>query len=267
MRSHCKEVISVSDDLNRKTSIMNFIGHSLKRLASNCKNSIRAKSSQRSYSPLHLAKSSGTDVSRNSQFYRRFGKRLFDIFIVLLAAPIVLFVTLALALMLICVGVAPFYPQPRIGRNGKVFKLLKLRTMVHDADAVLEQHLRENPHARVEWERNQKLKNDPRIVRGGQFLRQSSLDELPQFWNVLIGEMSLIGPRPMMVCQKDLYPGDRYYSMRPGISGSWQISMRNNSSFADRAFYDNSYWEEMSLTTDISILVRTVFVVIRATGC
>lgn len=199
--------------------------------------------------------------------YRKFGKRLFDIGFVLLAAPIIVPITLALALVLLCRGMAPFYRQKRIGRNGKVFYLLKLRTMVRDADAVLQRHLSENPDARAEWERNQKLRQDPRITKGGTFLRKSSLDELPQFWNVLIGEMSLIGPRPIMVCQKDLYPGNRYYKMLPGISGTWQISKRNNSSFSDRAFYDNAYWQEMSLPTDFSILFRTVFVVIRGTGC
>lgn len=199
--------------------------------------------------------------------YRRFGKRVLDIIFVLLAAPIIVPITLALALMLVCLGITPFYRQPRIGRNGKVFNLVKLRTMVRDSDAVLARYLSENPDARAEWERTQKLRHDPRIVRGGTFLRKSSLDELPQFWNVLVGEMSLIGPRPIMVCQKDLYPGSRYYKMLPGISGTWQISKRNNSSFSDRAFYDNAYWQEMSLPTDFSILFRTVFVVIRGTGC
>lgn len=202
-----------------------------------------------------------------SAVYRRFGKRLFDVCFVLLSAPIVLPLILALALMLAFRGVTPFYRQKRIGRDGKVFNLLKLRTMVNDADSVLVRHLSESPEARAEWERTQKLRQDPRITKGGTFLRKSSMDELPQFWNVLIGEMSLIGPRPMMVCQKDLYPGNRYYKMLPGISGAWQISKRNNSSFSDRASYDNAYWHEMSLPTDFSILARTVVVVFRGTGC
>ncbi len=215
----------------------------------------------------HPAKAILPRLSGRSFVYRKFGKRLFDIFFVLLSAPIVLPFILALALLLAFRGISPFYRQQRIGRNGKVFKLLKLRTMVHDADAVLKRHLSENPDAYAEWERNQKLRQDPRITKGGTFLRKSSMDELPQFWNVLIGEMSLIGPRPMMVCQKDLYPGNRYYKMLPGISGSWQISKRNNSSFSDRAFYDNAYWHEMSLPTDFGIMVRTVGVVFRGTGC
>jgi exopolysaccharide production protein ExoY len=205
--------------------------------------------------------------SSSSSIYKRFGKRLVDISFVLFTAPVVLPLTLFLALMLACRGISPFYRQPRVGRDGKVFTLIKLRTMVCDADAVLERHLADNPLARAEWERNQKLRHDPRITWAGTFLRTSSLDELPQFWNVLKGEMSLVGPRPMMVCQQHMYPGSSYYDMRPGISGAWQISKRNNSSFADRASYDQAYWHDMSLSTDASIMVRTVFVIIRGTGC
>lgn len=199
--------------------------------------------------------------------YRNVGKRLFDICFVVLSAPIVVPLTLVFALMLVCQGVMPFYRQPRVGRNGKIFNLLKLRTMVHDAETVLERHLSANPKARDEWERNQKLREDPRIIKGGIFLRKSSMDELPQFWNVLMGEMSLVGPRPMMVCQQKLYPSNTYYSMRPGISGMWQVSKRNDSSFAERALHDNEYWKDMSLKTDLTILARTVLVVLRGTGC
>ena len=107
-------------------------------------------------------------------------------------------------MFLTCQGVTPFYRQERVGKNGKVFKLLKLRTMVHDAETVLKEHLATNPEAREEWNRNQKLRNDPRIIKFGSFLRKSSMDELPQFWNVLVGEMSMIGPRPMMVNQQEI---------------------------------------------------------------
>ena len=214
------------------------------------------------------AKPKTASSSRYSGLYRDFGKRAFDILLVVLSAPIVLTFIVLFALFLACQGVKPFYLQPRIGRNGKVFNLIKLRTMVRDADSVLERHLSNNPDARDEWERNQKLRRDPRIIKGGLLLRKSSMDELPQFWNVLVGDMSLVGPRPMMVCQQKLYPSDtHYYSMRPGLSGTWQVSKRNNSSFADRALHDNAYWKDMSFSTDLSILARTVSVVLRGTGC
>ena len=101
----------------------------------------------------------------------------------------------------------------------------------------------------------------------GPVLRKFSMDELPQFWNVFVGEMSLIGPRPMMVKQQKLYSGKFYNSMRPGLSGPWQVSRRSQSSFAERASHDTEYWESMSFSTDVSILIRTISVVLRGTGC
>ena len=105
-------------------------------------------------------------------------------------------------------GGRPFYSQVRVGKGGKPFRMWKLRSMVNDADARMETYLAENPDARAEWDSTQKLRNDPRVTRFGQFLRRSSLDELPQLWNVLKGDMSLVGPRPMMLNQQSLYPGD-----------------------------------------------------------
>ena len=144
--------------------------------------------------------------------------------------------------------------------------MVKLRSMVPDAEAQLQAYLEQNPQAREEWNRTQKLKSDPRITRVGRFLRRSSLDELPQLWNVLKGDMSLIGPRPMMIDQVKLYPGDAYFSLRPGITGPWQVSERNETEFADRARFDSGYLKELSFRTDLNILVRTFGVVMRCTG-
>lgn len=203
-------------------------------------------------------------VSRG--LYRNGIKRVFDVLFVLLSAPITLPLIGFIMLIAACDGVSPFYTQLRVGRGGRSFKLLKIRTMVLDSDALLEAHLAENPQACAEWDRTQKLKNDPRITRIGKILRKSSLDELPQFWNVLMGDMSLIGPRPMMVEQKALYPGMAYYGLRPGITGSWQVSDRNESSFAARAKFDTDYDNNLSLMTDLDIFVRTIGVVLRCTG-
>jgi lipopolysaccharide/colanic/teichoic acid biosynthesis glycosyltransferase len=139
--------------------------------------------------------------------------------------------------------------------------------MVVGADDMLKAYLAENPEAAAEWAIDQKLKNDPRVTKIGQFIRKTSLDELPQLWNVLMGDMSLIGPRPMMPTQKDLYPGTAYYELRPGLSGYWQISDRNDCSFAKRAVFDTAYNNDLSLMTDLKVLVRTVGVVARGTGC
>ena len=198
--------------------------------------------------------------------YRRWAKRALDIAIVLIVSvPVALTVGL-LALIVALDGSNPFYLQERVGHRGRLFRMLKLRTMVAGADRLLDAHLAQDPAARAEWDRHQKLKNDPRITRFGQFLRASSLDELPQLWNVLRGEMSLVGPRPMMTAQRVLYPGTEYYAMRPGITGFWQISIRNESCFHERADYDARYYKAMSLGTDLNVMARTVGVVMRATG-
>ncbi|MFA7433244.1 MAG: sugar transferase [Gemmobacter sp.] len=199
-------------------------------------------------------------------FYRNHGKRAIDLALVLLSAPFVLPLIAILALLAATDGHRPFYRQARIGRNGRVFHILKLRTMVARADELLEQHLAADPAARREWDETQKLKHDPRVTRVGQILRASSLDELPQLWNVLRGDMALIGPRPMMPCQQALYPGTAYYRLRPGISGLWQVSERNESSFAERARFDTEYDRTLSLRADLAILWRTAGVVLRCTG-
>ena len=118
----------------------------------------------------------------------------------------------------------------------------------------------------AEWTSKQKLSNDPRITKFGRILRRTSADELPQLINVLTGDMSLVGPRPMMPSQQALYPGHAYYRLRPGLTGSWQVSERNASTFADRAKYDDSYEQDLSFGTDLGIIARTVGVVLRCTG-
>lgn len=205
--------------------------------------------------------------SKRSGLYSRAGKRLLDCLFVLAALPVALPLIAFLALLVKRDGGSAFYVQERLGLDGRKFRLLKLRTMIHDADRVLEDYLAANPAARQEWDLKQKLHQDPRITRSGHILRKTSLDELPQLLNVLLGDMSLVGPRPMMPEQASLYPGQDYNRLRPGITGPWQVSDRNESSFAARASFDSSYYKEMSLLGDLSLLVRTVGVVLRGTGC
>lgn len=198
--------------------------------------------------------------------YRLFFKRLFDVFFILASLPLTLPILILMALAAMTDGASPFYRQERIGLNGRSFRLLKIRTMVPDAEAKLDTYLASNPRARAEWDSTQKLKNDPRITRIGVVLRKTSLDELPQLLNVLRGEMSLVGPRPMMPEQRALYPGSAYYRMRPGITGAWQVSDRNEGTFAGRAKFDSAYWKDLSLVTDLTIMVRTLSVLVRGTG-
>ena len=198
--------------------------------------------------------------------YARFIKRGLDIVVVLLTAPFVVPVVLLLGLMIARDGGPTFYVQDRVGRGGRVFRIWKLRSMVVGAERRLEQHLTDDPAARAEWSTTQKLKNDPRITPVGRLIRKASLDELPQLWNVLKGDMSLVGPRPMLPGQTRLYPGRAYYALRPGLTGFWQISRRNETSFAGRAAYDTAYANRISLLTDLLVLLATVRVVLRGTG-
>ncbi len=199
-------------------------------------------------------------------FYRNGGKRLLDIMLVLLAMPAVLPMVALCALGVMLDGGSPFYGQLRVGRGGSLFRMWKLRTMVPDADRRLSEYLAENPEARVEWEVKQKLQDDPRITRFGQILRRLSLDELPQLWNVFRGDMSLVGPRPMMPDQQPLYPGHAYYLLRPALTGPWQVSDRNASSFASRATFDDAYERDVTMANDFRIILATIRVVFRATG-
>ena len=208
-------------------------------------------------------------ASRTGKFgiYRSVGKRACDILFVLTAAPIGL-VLVIIAALLSAVGGRhwPFFYQLRVGRSGRVFRLVKIRTMIPNAHEHLEAYLAKNPAARREWNEKQKLENDPRITRFGNLLRKTSLDELPQMWNVLLGDMSVVGPRPMMASQRDLYPGTEYYLLRPCMTGFWQISERNDVSFASRARYDRDYWHDVSFSTDVKVIFDTVGVVYKASG-
>ncbi|MES2665261.1 MAG: sugar transferase [Pseudomonadota bacterium] len=199
--------------------------------------------------------------------YRAVMKRAIDVAAVVLALPVVVPLIAGLAIGVAREGGSPFYAQIRVGKNGKPFRMWKLRSMVNDADARMEDYLASNPEARAEWDSTQKLRHDPRVTGFGSVLRKSSLDELPQLWNVLKGEMSLVGPRPMMLNQQSLYPGIAYYALRPGITGYWQTAGRNRTTFEARAEYDSAYEVALSFMTDMRILARTVGVVVKGTGC
>lgn len=193
-------------------------------------------------------------------------KRSLDISMTLVAAPLALAVVGVLAILIRRDGQGAFFCQPRVGKGGRIFKLWKLRTMVPDAERKLEDYLASDPEVRLEWETTQKLRDDPRITRLGKILRKYSLDELPQLLNVLLGDMSLVGPRPILPEQRPLYSGTAYFKLRPGLTGLWQINARNDCSFTERALFDTKYHKVMSFGTDLQILMRTPLVVLRGTG-
>lgn len=198
--------------------------------------------------------------------YSRIGKRLFDLSLIVAALPVIAPVISIIAAAIMLTGQAPFFKQKRVGRDGREFTIWKFRTMVDDADARLEDYLESNPVAYAEWHNHQKLKDDPRVTAIGRVLRKTSVDELPQLWNVFRGDMSIVGPRPMMPDQRRLYPGTAYYALRPGITGPWQVSERNESEFKARAKYDAQYGQNVSLLTDVQLMARTVGTVLKATG-
>ncbi|MFC2043231.1 undecaprenyl-phosphate galactose phosphotransferase WbaP [Chloroflexota bacterium] len=161
-----------------------------------------------------------------------------------------------------------FYRQTRVGKDGKNFQMLKYRTMYQDADQELDEYLKDNQELQQEWENYQKLKQDPRITRVGYFLRLYSIDELPQLWNVLKGEMSLVGPRPFMPQQRELHANTyhRYIRIRPGLSGMWQVYGRSELQYDFRIQMDEYYFRNWSIWLDIYIMIRTPWVVIRKIG-
>ncbi len=216
----------------------------------------------------HVPEIAGSSSSLR-RIYPTFGKRVLDLLLAFVMLPALAPVIGLLYFMVRLEGGPGFFGHTRIGRNGRSFRCWKLRTMSPQADVLLEQLLRTDPAARAEWERDRKLRQDPRVTRLGKFLRRSSLDELPQIWNVLKGEMSLIGPRPVTRDELVKYGSNEqaYLSTRPGITGAWQVSGRNDISYAERVRLDTRYSSQLSLMTDVRILARTVRTVARGTGC
>ena len=221
-----------------------------------------------------LAKSpvfSGPDVVFQydaEPYFPHLTKRLFDIFgasiVLLIATPLMII----LAAYIWCGGGAIIYRHERVGKYGRNFYCLKFSSMIPNNKEVLAKHLAENPAAKAEWDATHKLKNDPRITPFGYFLRASSLDELPQLFNVLRGEMSLVGPRPIVRDEVAKYRHAiaHYYRVNPGITGLWQVSGRNNVSYAERVKMDSWYVRNWSLWHDIAILFKTFPAMLKRSG-
>ena len=195
-----------------------------------------------------------------------FWKRALDISVatvaLLLASPLMLMV---IVLIKSADGGRVFYSHRRIGFKGRPFYCHKFRTMVENADELLANHLRENPSAQKEWDERRKLTNDPRVSLVGRLLRMSSMDELPQLLNVLRGEMSCVGPRPIVAEELDRYGefAPDYLAAKPGLTGLWQISGRNQSTYAERVRLDSEYVRSCSLNCDLVILAKTAFAIMR----
>lgn len=195
-------------------------------------------------------------------------KRLLDIVgalaLSLVFSPLVLIIAVRMRLE----GGPILFRHRRIGQGGRTFECLKFRTMVPNAEQVLQNLLKEDSEARAEWLRDHKLRNDPRVTRLGRFLRKTSLDELPQLWNVLRGEMSLVGPRPIVKDEMLRYGRylPSYLAAKPGITGLWQVTGRNDTDYQRRVVLDTYYVRKQTLLIDMKILIKTVKVVIWGRG-
>ncbi len=206
-----------------------------------------------------------SDVTSQRPFLKRMLDVLGVLAIGLVSLPFLIFTAIAIALT----SAGPvFFKQVRIGKGNRLFVALKFRTMFVDAADRLEHHLEADPALREQWENVHKLKNDPRVTAIGQFLRRFSLDELPQLWNVLKGDMSLIGPRPIVVSEIERYGLDyaAYEAVRPGLTGLWQVSGRNDTTYEERVAFDVFYVRHWSLKLDASIVFRTLRAVLSGVG-
>jgi len=201
--------------------------------------------------------------------YKNWIARILDLLLILLATPYIILAFLVITVLIKFDSPGPvFYRQTRIGRFGRKFYIYKFRTMVQNADQILRNYLDSSPELKAQWLATHKLKQDPRVTRLGTMLRKSSLDELPQLWNIIVGDMSLIGPRPIVEAEVEKYGKcfDLYVQVRPGLTGLWQVSGRNDTTYEHRVKLDEYYVRNKSLKFDLQILWQTLFVVLRKTG-
>jgi len=206
-------------------------------------------------------------ISKNTS--QIFLKRVLDYLFILIFSPLILAMVTSIAILLRLTSKGSiFYTQYRVGKKGKLFKIYKFRTMYENAEEILQNTLKKNPVILEEWKKKKKLKNDPRITKIGKFLRKTSLDELPQFLNVLKGEMSIIGPRPYLPEELNeiKHCKDIILSTLPGITGLWQVNGRSNTTFKERVNLDCQYVKNWSLWLDLKIILKTVKVVLKGDG-
>jgi exopolysaccharide production protein ExoY len=191
--------------------------------------------------------------------------RCFAVFALLFFAPFLIIISLVIFLG---DGGPILFRHKRVGRDGRIFSCLKFRTMANDAEDRLKAILASDPKARAEWEANQKLEDDPRITCVGEFFRKTSLDELPQFWNVLRGEMSVVGPRPIVADEARHYGEhfEDYLSVRPGVTGLWQVMGRSRTTYDERVAMDVDYVRNRSFRMDLWIILKTVKVMLFRDG-
>ncbi len=218
--------------------------------------------------PLAIGNVGGEARNLDARPIREFLKRVFDVLGAVLLGLVFAPLIAVIAVLLHREGGPIIFRHRRVGRHGKAFDCLKFRSMVPDADRVLHALMEQHPELKAEWLRDHKLKDDPRVTAVGRFLRRTSLDELPQLWNVICGEMSLVGPRP--VVREELLRYGRcaciYLAARPGVTGLWQVTGRNNTDYRRRVVLDVYYVRRQNLILDLYILFKTTYVVLGGSG-
>lgn len=216
--------------------------------------------------PENLYDEQKKSLKKADKFFKRTIDIIASIFGIISLLPLTICVYIA---NLICKDRGPvFYTQNRIGHNGKIFKMYKYRSMIVGADDKLEKYLEENEEARKEFDQYKKLKDDPRVTKVGKFIRKTSIDEFPQFINVLKGEMSLVGPRPYLEKEREDMNGYYKYiiTCKPGLTGLWQVSGRSDCTFDERIDLDMEYYNNHNLKMDIKIILKTVEKIVKREG-
>ncbi len=272
LMSLCQKTLTQSEPVATVNIVNDFLPHQdlLKRLAADPILQVRADPGMDPTpapprAPDAFAHQTPPRLSRPYEFVRRCADVVLSGAVILFILPLLVAIT---ALVWLQDGGPPVFAQPRVGRGGRMFKCYKFRSMVQNAGERLERLLAEDPQARVEWALHHKLRNDPRITGLGRFLRKSSLDELPQAFNVLSGVMSLVGPRPIVPDEIERY-GWRicyYASVPPGITGLWQISGRSDTSYRRRVALDCIYVRRRGPVMDLKILIGTAPSVLMSRG-
>lgn len=216
-----------------------------------------------------IAEPVGSATSRfKATAYRNVGKRGLDIVLAIALLPLLAPIIFVLWALVRQDGAPGFFGHVRVGQGGKLFSCYKIRSMVPNAEAKLDAYLAANPQAAAEWEATQKLADDPRITKIGHFLRKTSLDELPQILNVLKGEMSFVGPRPVTQPELAKYGAyqQTYLALKPGITGLWQVEGRQDGNYLERVKMDRRYANSVSIWRDLVLIARTAQVLARPTG-
>lgn len=270
----CHQILKIIKDKNIKTAIMSDYQGDYSLVMTSYRYTINVSKRQNSFtSNQHIKDIAGIigfASTHNLTFKTNLViKRIIDIFLIVLFSPILIPVFIILMLLTKLTSRGPiFYGHKRVGKNGKEFKCWKFRSMCIDADKKLEEILANNPEMRAEWEKDRKFQNDPRVTKFGKFLRKTSLDELPQLLNILVGQMSFVGPRPVTAPELERYGEYKDYvlSVTPGLSGMWQTSGRSDTEYEERIALDSYYIQNWSIWLDIWILIKTVYVVLKGRG-